>query len=84
MAKTEIYKVQLSIEHGTLTGKERIIDKEAPATMLVYNKRRSVILEARATSDILILLAGRHKAYFFGTIKGSTLSIIKEAEPQPW
>jgi hypothetical protein len=38
------------------------------SAMLLYDRNRSVLIEQDATPEVLALLAGRVKAYFFATL----------------
>lgn len=52
--------------------------------MLIYDKRREVLIEETLADEIKTLLGDRPKAYFFASIEDGKLQLRNEAPPQRW
>lgn len=72
-SRLQVYKVQLPI-----------VSTEDNPPALVYNRTRSVRFVVLVTARLLDRMAGEPKAFFYGTVRGTQLTIVKPAPWQEW
>jgi hypothetical protein len=51
---------------------------------LIYNESRDVQYEQETNDDVLLIMAGRPKAFFYAEVKDKKIHINNEAPWQDW
>lgn len=72
--KPFIVKVQVSL----------FASKGIPQQVLIYNRERDIQWQGEASKEILELMKGENKKYFYATLVDTKINLSHEADWQKW